>query len=244
MKKTVVTMIILLLITGVSNTVLGAIFENIKMGIDLPEDKYFDLKAGVESDDAKIPYYELILQTTKDKLKRDYNSNGIIYNGISDNLSKELIISSMRNLKTQRDHNLNDLKEEDINLIKNEISTLAENNGLEVVSHKEYNNGQIKFIYSIFESDKLLVEQYYTVVNGNAITIALNTSISNDGMTQDNNNEINELKKIVDTIEFTEIEERKFYIDEVTVIIATIIILTIVVIAILVSFLLKRKNEE
>lgn len=233
MKKIMVGLILTIILLSSSITIMATEFPEMGMKVELPEE-YYDLKAGVDSNDAKITYYETVLKTTKDELKNQYSQNGIVYNGISSNLSKELIIAVIENARTKSNYHLTSLNNEEIEELKQEITDAfrtAQKQEQEVYDH----NG-IKYIYTMFKNGTTTIYQYYTIVNGKAITITLNSKYSN--VKQD------ELKEIIDTIQFNEILEKPIGITSNPVLLVGIILVIVIIIVIIVVIIAKAKKKE
>lgn len=228
MKKIIVGFILAVMLLSTSICVMAEEFSEIGMKIELP-DEYYDLKSGIDNNDTKISYYETVLRVTSEELKNQYNQNGIVYNGLSSNLSKELIISVIENTRTKNNFHLTSLDEKEIEDLKKEI--LATAGDAQVEEQNLYEHNEIKYIYTKFINGTTTIYQYYTIVNGKAITITLNSKYSN--VQQD------ELKNIVDTIQFNEIQEKPI-ITVSPIMIAGIIIVIIVIIIITI---IKKKNK-
>ncbi len=234
MRKIISGIIVAVIIIFATVTVNAVNFEELGMKIDIPE-QYYDLKSGIDNNDSKITYYETVLRTTKDELKSQYEQGGIIYSGITNNLSKEIIISVIENSRTKSDFNLNSLKEADVTQLQQEL--VSANSGMQKQEQEVYENNGIKYVYTSFKSGAKTLKQYYTIVNGKAITITLSgeySNIKND-----------ELKTIVDTIKFDEIQEKPFSIMNnpyvlIGAAIGGIVVLIISIIAI--SITNKREN--
>lgn len=233
MKKILVAFILTIILLSSSITIMAAEFSNAEMKIQLP-DEYYDLKAGIDNNDTKIAYYETILKTTKDELNNQYNTNGIIYNGISSNLSKELIISVIENLRTKNNYHLISLNNEEIEELQQEIVDSA--SGAQKQEQNIYEHNGIKYIYTMFKNSATTIYQYYTIVNGKAITITLNSKYSN--VKQD------ELKTIVDTIQFNEILEKPEGITSNPILLAGVILVVVIAIIVIIIIISKTKKEE
>ena len=203
------------------------------MKIEVPEE-YYDLKAGIDKNDTKITYYETVLKTTKDELKSQYMQNGIVYNGISSNLSKELIIAVIENARTKSNYHLASLDNAEIEDIKQEIVNAA--NGAQKQEQEVYEKNGIKYIYTIFKSGTTTIYQYYTIVNGMAITITLNSKYSN--VKQE------ELKEIVDTIQFDEILEKPSGIVSNPILFVGIILVILIIVLVTIAIVRKTKKKE
>lgn len=234
MKKIVAGCIISIIILLQCVTVMAAKLENIKMNIELPKE-YYDLKAGIDTNDSKIAYYETVLKTTKEELANQYKQNSILYNGISSNLSKQLIIAEAQNRLTKKIFHLHLATEEQLEEVKTELNTLAQSQNMKVEEQKIYQNNGITYIQSTIKNASLTIYQYYTIVNGKGITLSLNTTYTNT--------QKEELKKVVDTIHFEELEEKApDYANY--IIIGLVVILVVIVIALAVIAFSGKKKEE
>ena len=233
MKKIIVAFIITIILLTNTITILAVEFPEMGMKIEVPEE-YYDLKAGVDKNDTKLTYYETVLKTTKDELKSQYTQNGIVYNGISSNLSKELIIAVIENARTKSNYHLASLDNAEIEDIKQEIVNAA--NGAQKQEQEVYEKNGIKYIYTIFKSGTTTIYQYYTIVNGMAITITLNSKYSN--VKQE------ELKEIVDTIQFDEILEKPSGIVSNPILFVGIILVILIIVLVTIAIVRKTKKKE
>ena len=233
MKKIIVAFILTIILLTNTITILAVEFPEMGMKIEVPEE-YYDLKAGVDKNDTKLTYYETVLKTTKDELKSQYTQNGIVYNGISSNLSKELIIAVIENAKTKMNQHLTSLNDAEIEYVKQEIVNAA--NGAQKQEQEVYEKNGIKYIYTIFKSGTTTIYQYYTIVNGRAITITLNSKYSN--VKQE------ELKEIVDTIQFDEILEKPSGIVSNPILFVGIILVILIIVLVTIAIVRKTKNKE
>ena len=232
MKKIIVAFILTIILLTNTITILAVEFPEMGMKIEVPEE-YYDLKAGVDKNDTKLTYYETVLKTTKDELKSQYTQNGIVYNGISSNLSKELIIAVIENARTKSNYHLASLDNAEIEDIKQEIVNAA--NGAQKQEQEVYEKNGIKYIYTIFKSGTTTIYQYYTIVNGMAITITLNSKYSN--VKQE------ELKEIVDTIQFDEILEKPSGIVSNPILFVGIILVILIIVLVTVAIVRKTKKK-
>ncbi len=233
MKKIIVAFILTIILLTNTITILAVEFPEMGMKIEVPEE-YYDLKAGVDKNDTKLTYYETVLKTTKDELKSQYTQNGIVYNGISSNLSKELIIAVIENARTKSNYHLASLDNAEIEDIKQEIVNAA--NGAQKQEQEVYEKNGIKYIYTIFKSGTTTIYQYYTIVNGMAITITLNSKYSN--VKQE------ELKEIVDTIQFDEILEKPSGIVSNPILFVGIILVILIIVLVTIAIVRKTKKKE
>ena len=234
MKKALVTFILIAILISSNIVTMASEFTDLGIKIKVPSE-YYDLKSGIDNNDTKITYYETVLKTTRNDLKKQYAQNGIIYNGISANLSKGLIISVIENSRTKRDHHLTLLNDEEIEQLKQELVDAA--SGMQKQEQNVYENNSIKYVYTAFKNGTSTVYQYYTIVNGKSITITLNSKYSN--IKQD------ELKKIVDTIEFNTILEKPLSLTSNPVlVVGTIVIMVIIVIIAIIVINKKNKKEN
>ena len=233
MKKIRVAFILTIILLTKTITILAVEFPEMGMKIEVPEE-YYDLKAGVDKNDTKLTYYETVLKTTKDELKSQYTQNGIVYNGISSNLSKELIIAVIENARTKSNYHLASLDNAEIEDIKQEIVNAA--NGAQKQEQEVYEKNGIKYIYTIFKSGTTTIYQYYTIVNGMAITITLNSKYSN--VKQE------ELKEIVDTIQFDEILEKPSGIVSNPILFVGIILVILIIVLVTIAIVRKTKKKE
>lgn len=234
MKKIVISLIISIIILLQCTSVLATNFESIKMNIDLP-DEYYDLKEGIDKNDSKIPYYETVLKTTKADMKKQFEQNSILYNGVSSNLSKQLIIAEAQNSLTKKIFHLNEATEEQMEKLKTELNLLATNQNMEITSQEIYTSNNNVFVYSVIKNSSLTIYQYYTIINGKGITISLNSSYSNTKK--------EELKEIIDTITFNELQEKPTDITNYIIIGISVILVIMMIILMYMAFFDKKKEE-
>lgn len=201
MRKIMSGIIVAIIILLTTVTVNAVNFEELGMKIDIPS-QYYDLKSGIDNNDPTVTFYEATFRKTKDELKQQYEQGGVIYDGVTYNNSTEIIISVIENNRTKSDFNLSLLKESDIIQLQQEL--IDANSGMQKQSQEVYENNGIKYIYTSFKSGAKTLMQYYTIVNGKAITINLSGEYSNV--------KNDELKTIIDTIEFSQIQEKPFSI--------------------------------
>lgn len=234
MKKIISGILLLVIILFNAVSVNAMEFEELGMKIEIPN-QYYDLKSGIDNNDSKITFYETVLKTTKDDLKNQYEQSGVIYSGITNNLSTEIIISVVENNRTKSDFNLSLLKEENIKKLQQEL--IEANKGMQKQSQEIYEKNGIKYVYTVFKNVGTTLYQYYTIVNGKAITITLNSKFSNV--------KNDELKTIVDTIEFSQIEEKPFSIlnNPYILIGAAIGLIIVIIIWIIVLSITNRKEN-
>ena len=234
MKKILTGILVIIILLLQCVNVEAVKLESIKMNIELPEE-YYDLKAGVDSNDSKITYYETVLKTTKEELIQLYEQNSILYNGINTNLSKELIVSESQNWLTKKIFHLNTATDEQLEEVERELAELATEQNMQVLSQEVYKKDDIVFIFSYIQSNDLKIYQYYTMVNGKGITISLNCSYSNT--------QVDELRKIVDTISFDEIEEKTPDISSYIIIGISAILIIIVIVLMIMAFSKKESKK-
>lgn len=234
MKKIVISLIISMIILLQCTVARATSFESIKMEVELPIE-YYDLKAGIDNNDSKIPYYETVLKTTKEDLANQFKQGSILYNGISSNLSKQLIIAETKNNLTNKIFHLNLATEEQIVEVKSELNELAKSQNMKITSQEIYHKDGVTYINSIIKNSSLTIYQYYTIINGKGITISLNSSYTN---TQNN-----ELKGIVDSITFNELEEKPADYTNFIIIGITAVLVIIVLILMYLAFFDRKKEE-
>lgn len=234
MKKIVASLMISLIFLLQCVGVMATDFESIKMNIELPKD-YYDLKAGIDNNDSKITFYETyIMKMKKEDLKEYIEQNSILYYGVSSNGSKQLILAEAQNSLTKKIFHLNTATEKQMLEVKEGLNELATNQNMEVTSQEVYQNNGITFVYSIIKNNSLTIYQYYTIVNGKGITISLNSSYSNV--------QEKELRDVIDTITFEQIEEKPTDLTNYIVIGVSAILVVMVLILMYMAF--SGKKEE
>lgn len=234
MKKIVASLMISLIILLQCAGVMATDFESIKMNIELPKD-YYDLKDGIDSNDSKITFYETMLKTTKEDMAEQFEQNSVLYNGVSSNLSKQIILAESQNRLTKKIFHLNTATEKQMEEVKAGLNELAKNQNMEVTSQEIYENSGITFVYSVINNSPLTIHQYYTIVNGKGITISLNSSYSNV--------QGKELKDVVDTITFQQLEEKPADFTNYIIIGVSAILVIMVIILMYMAFSGKKKEE-
>ncbi len=235
MKKIVSILILTVVILAGTTRVFGERFEGLGMNIDLPEE-YYNLKAGVDTNDSKVEFYTALMQTTKEDLAAEYKQNLVLYNGISSNLANEIYISETENNLTKSIFHLSLASEDRIDKVENEIKKVNESQGLQITSQETYSNNGIKFIKTVSTKSKLTIYQYYTIINGTGITISLHSS--------DSSAKIEDLKKIIDTISFEELQEKPADITLYVLIGITAILVIMVLVLMYMAFFSKRNEDD
>lgn len=223
----------LILCMMLSSTVLAANFEDINMEIELPNE-YYDLKAAIDNNDTKITYYEALLKTTKEDLKEQIKQNNIIYYGKNNDLSKTLIISKGENSLSKKIFHLHLALDSDLETLKESLKDEANASGLLVESIEIYETNNVRWLESILRTANDTMHQYYTIINGKAITISL------DEVNKDVKEE--ELKEIIDTVKFSNLREKTPDITNYIIIGVTVMLVVIVVILLILVF--SKKKEE
>jgi nitrogen fixation-related uncharacterized protein len=205
------------------------------MTINIPE-TYYDLKEGIEKGDSKVEYYTTLLQTTKEDLEKEYKQNSILYNGVSEDFSNELYIYATNNSLTKKIHNLALIEETQLDEVKEEIKNTVQAQGMYIKEQEMYEVGDISFVFSEIKNGEAIIYQYYTIVNGNGITISLNTS--------DSSYDSKKFQKIIDTIEFDEIQEKSVNLNLYILIGSTTALVIFVIILMFRAFSNKRYEDD
>ena len=228
MKKITITFIVVLLL--LAPNLLAVNIDNMK--IEIPQE-YYDLKTAIDNDDTKIAYYEALLNTTKEELKQQIKTNNIPYLGKNTNLSKTLMINELQTGATKRIFHLHLASEEQVSKLKTELTEEATSGAMQIENISVYDVNGIRWIESNLKSGTDKVTQYYTIINGKGITISLQNAYTNTKQ--------DELKEIIDTAEFTNLEEKPadmaFY-----VMVAVTVLLVIIVIVLAVMAFSKKKD--
>ncbi len=237
MKKIVISIVLIVFSLIGFNRVYAERFEGLGMNIELPKD-YYNLKAGVNTNDTKIEFYTAMLKTTKEDLSAEYKQNGVLYNGINSNLANEIYVTSTENKLTKSVFHLHLAKDNQITNVEDEIKSVAEAQGIEVSSQESYSKNEIKYIYSVMTKSKTTIYQYYTIVNGIGVTISLHTT--------DDSAKKEDIKKIVDSISFDELLEKPTDISSYILIGVTAILVVMVLVLMYMAFFSKkvRDNKE
>lgn len=216
-----------------SSTVFAANFEEINMEIELPEE-YYDLKEAIDNNDTKITYYETLLKTTKEELKEQITKNNILYYGKNNDLSKTLIISMGENNLSKKIFHLHLALESEIEDLKESLEKEANTSGLVLEDITLYETNNVRWLESILRTANNTMHQYYTIINGKAITISLDEL--------DKDVDVKELKDIIDTAEFSNLKEKAPDIINYIIIGVTVMLALIVVILLILTF--SNKKEE
>jgi len=234
MKKIIIGFIVGFLILVNCTGVFAARFESLGMNIDLPEE-YYNLKAGIDTNDSKIEFYTTMMQTTKEDLTSEYRQNSTLYNGINSDLSKEIYIYETQNKLTKNVFHLSLATEEQLGEVEDELKKLSKAQGMSTTTQEIYKLGGITFVHLIAKKASLTIFQYYTIVNGVGITISLNSS---DVTTQNE-----ELKTIVDSISFDELQEKPAEYTNYILIGITAVLVIMVLVLMLMAFSSKNEND-
>lgn len=235
MKKIIISLSLFVLLITSCQTVFAARFESLGMKMDLP-DGYYNLKAGIDTGDAKVDFFTTMMKTTKEALLSEYKQNGVLYNGIiNTDLSSEIFICETENKTTKSIFHLNTASEKELEDIKTEIKNSITAQGMKNTSLEMYEVGGISFIYTVSTKAKATSYQYYTIVNGTAITVLLNSS--------DSNAKADTIKKMIDSISFDEIEEKPANFMLYILIAVTAALVIMVLVLMYMAFFSKRGEE-
>ena len=224
---------VLILCIMLSSTVFATNFEDINMEIEVP-DEYYDLKEAIDNNDTKITYYETLLKTTKEELKEQITQNNILYYGKNNDLSKTLLISKGENSLSKKIFHLHLASDSDIDTLKESLKNEASASGLFVENIEIYEVNNVRWLESVLRTANDTMHQYYTIINGKAITISL------DEIDKDVKEE--ELRDIIDTVEFSNLQEKAPDITNYIIIGVTVVLVAIVVILLILVF--SKKKEE
>lgn len=229
MKKIMITLIVALLL--LTSTVLAANIGN--MNIEISEE-YFDLKKAIDNNDTKVAYYEALLKTTKEELKQQMEASNIIYLGKNTNLSKTLMVSEAQSNNTKKIFHLHMATDEQIEELKVQLKEEATSQNMYIDNMTVYEANGIKWLESSIRSGTDAITQYYTIVNGKSITISLQSSYSNTKQ--------GELKETIDTVKFTNLEEKPA--DFTNFIIIGITAVLVLIVAVLMVMAFQKKKEQ
>lgn len=235
MKKVIVSLCLFILIIASSQSVFAARFESLGMKIDLPEG-YYNLKSGVDTGDAKIEFYATMMRTTKEALASEYKQNGVLYNGINSNLANEIYISEAENKTTKSIFHLSTASEKQLDSLKEEIKSSITAKEMKVTTQEIYSVGEVSFLYTVSTKSSATCYQYYTIVNGTAITIQLNSS--------DSSAKSDIIKKMVDSISFDELQEKPADFMLYILIAVTAALVIMVLVLMYMAFFSKRGEKE
>lgn len=229
MKKITIILIVALLL--LTSTVLAVNLNNMK--IEIPEE-YYDLKTAIDNNDTKVAYYEALLKTTKEELKQQIETSNIVYLGKNTNLSKTLMISEAQSGVTKKIFHLHMATEEQIGELKEQLKEEATSQTMYIENMTVYEVNGIRWLESSIRSGTDAITQYYTIVNGKSITISLQSAYSNTKQ--------GELKEIIDTVEFTNLEEKPADFTDFIIIAVTAVLVLIVVVLMVMAF--SKKKEQ
>lgn len=231
MKKITISLIVALLL--LTSTVLAVNLDNMK--IEIPEE-YYDLKTAIDNNDTKVAYYEALLKTTKEELKQQIETSNIVYLGKNTNLSKTLMISEAQSGVTKKIFHLHMATEEQIGELKEQLKEEATAQTMYIENMTVYEVNGIRWLESSIRSGTDAITQYYTIVNGKSITISLQSAYSNTKQ--------GELKEIIDTVEFTNLEEKPADFTNFIIIAVTAVLVLIVVVLMVMAFSKKNNNKR
>ena len=235
MKKLVTSVIIMMLFLIIGTSAYAERFSSIGMNIDLPKE-YYDLKSAIDNNDAKIDFYTAMMQTTKEKLSEEYLLNSVLYNGINSNLANEIFLTCLESQISKSVFHLHLADENKKEQIKADLKTIAEAQGREVKSQEIYAKNGIEYVYTIMTKSKMTVYQYYTIVNGQEITLSLHSS--------DSSVKEDSLKKVVDSISFDELLEKPTDLASYILIGVTVILIGMVLVLMYMAFFSKKNERE
>ena len=235
MKKIAVSLILIIAIIANCTKVFAERFESLGMNIDLPKE-YYNLKAGIETGDSKIEYYTALMQTTKEKLSEEYKQNSILYDGINTNMANEIYISSTENKLTKSIFHLSSATEEQITQVEEELKKTFDAQEMKTSNIEKYEKDEITYIYSVTTKSTTTIYQYYTVVNGVGIAISLHSS--------DSSAKSEEIKKMIDSISFDELQEKPAEFTLYILIGVTAILVIMVLVLMYMAFFSQKKDNN
>lgn len=235
MKKIVISLSLIIAILASCTSVFAEKFEGIGMKINLPEE-YYDLKAGIDTNDTKIEFYTALMKITKEDLATEYRQNSVLYNGINSNMANEIYVSTSENQLTKSIFHLSRATEEQTKQVKDELEKAAVAQGMKTNKQEVYSKNEITYIYTAMTKSSLTVYQYYTIVNGTGITISLHSS--------DNSAKKDELKKIVDSITFDELQEKPASFTKYILIGVTSMLVIMVLVLMYMAFFSKKNKDD
>ncbi|MBR6034076.1 MAG: hypothetical protein IKP28_05035 [Clostridia bacterium] len=235
MKKIISCIFIVLLVLTCMNKTFAAQYDIIKMEIELPE-TYYNLTKGLEQDDKKMDYYVALMSTSKEALKSEYAANSILYNGISKDMANEIYLSYAENKLTQSIFHLSSAEDKQLAEVKDEITKTIKAQNMVVTAQDTYVLGDMTFVHTEMKKGTTTIYQYYTIVNGKSITLSLNSS---DGSAKNE-----DLKKIVNTITFDEIEEKPTSFKTYMLIAVTALLVIMVIVLVFMAFFGGKKSID
>ena len=236
MKKVLISVVLIILLIMGCSRVYAERFESLGMNITLPTKEYYNLKAAVDTNDAKIEFYTAMMGTTKASLAEEYAANSVLYNGINSNLANEIFIKSSETKLSKSIFHLNLASDNQREKLETELKDSAKAQGLSISTQESYTHGEIEFIYQVMTKGDLTVYQYCTIVNGQSIIISLNSS--------DSSAKKEVIKEIVDSISFDELLEKPVEITSYILIGITAILVGMVLVLMYMAFFSKKNDRD
>ena len=235
MKKIVTSIIFIAIILLGCTRVYAEKFVGLGMNIELPKE-YYNLKAAIDTNDAKMEFYIAMMQTTKEALAEEYKANSVLYNGITSNLANEVFVTSAETRLTKSIFHLHLADEKQKEKVNDEIENIATAQGMEIKKQETYSKNGIEYIYTETTKSKSTIYQYYTIINGEGITISLHSS--------DSSAKSEDLKKMIDSITFDELLEKPTDISSYILIGVTAILVVMVLVLMYMAFFSKKNERE
>lgn len=229
-------LIILILIILVPNFVKAINIEEINLNVDIPSE-YINLTKTLKDNTNELLQHDI----NTEQLQDDYSQNNIIFDAISNDKTKAITIAKLQNDSTIKIENLSKYSQSQLEEFMEKYKIAKENLGQTIIEQSIYIKGERTFINSILEQksdDKVIKSnEYYTIVNKNAITIVQNVF---DG-------EINkqEMQDIIESIKFdseTQVNNAKQYIN--TYIILCVLGIVLVMFGIYKAKDMSKENPE
>lgn len=195
-RKMRISLLILLAVLFCFNTVQATSISNIQMEITLPEN-FINLTEEVQNNPSILEKYG----TTKEQVLEDYQKNGIVLDAISQDGANSIVVMGLSNATTQKIYDLSSLKEKKREQFIEQYKRAKQNDFQTVQSVQTYVIENTIFLDTLLEQtttsgEKTQIQEYYTIVNGNAVAI----SVKNKTLSQE------EMKTIINSVKFSKIE--------------------------------------
>lgn len=206
------------MIIGIFSNVQAAYFNEIGLTIEIPEE-YINLTDHINANQEIWEKYNVDIT----QIKEYYKKNGVVLDAINEDNSKSLLILTLTNTITKNLKNLNMLSEEKLQQFLNQYVQEKQKQKEEVQEKEIYQKDNVVYLHCLIKQTKqegniVQVDEYYTIVNGAAISISLNY------LTGEIQQE--ELKNIINTVEIPTFEVKNENISIISIILLVLLIVS------------------
>lgn len=159
MRKRIIQISLIITILFITTMVQAVSIQEIK--IDLPKE------------------YTKAIQTNQiqdSNIRKYYEENHIYFNATNEEQNKSIIIAKMENELTEQIQNFDQLEEADQNIFMEKYNEVKQEKKQIIKKQEIVTYNDIVYLYTVFEQNdeenKLIVEEYYTIVNKSAYVIS------------------------------------------------------------------------